>query len=444
VSSRALFERAGLLWVLLLLNACGGGNDGGSEAPTPDERTNIILIIADDLGYADLGVQGSTDVLSPHIDSLAADGVRFTSGYVSSPVCSPTRAGLMTGRYQQQFGHELSPPSPPPAGFGLPLEEITFAEKLRAAGYATGLVGKWHLGSEAQFHPISRGFDEFFGFLGGSHSYVDWSANPIDPILRDFEPVIESTYLTEAFTREGVSFVQRHQDEPFFLCLSYSAVHRPLETPPQRYMDRFPDITDPKRQIFLAMLAAMDDGVGAALDAVRAAGVEQRTLVIFHSDNGGLTSLNTSLNTPLRGEKEQLWEGGIRVPFLVRWNGRLPAGLVYDWPVMQLDLFTTALAAAGVAPPDDRTIDGVNLIPYLDGTNPGEPHEALYWRSGSLSAARKGNWKIVKDGQNASQLFDLAGDIGETNDLAHSQPDVVSELEAELAAWQTELVPPLW
>ena len=444
MSSRPIVLRIGLLWVLLLLHACGGGNGGGSGPPAPDERTNIILIIADDLGYADLGVQGSPDVLSPHIDSLAAEGVRFTSGYVSSPECSPTRAGLMTGRYQQRFGHEFNPPRPPPAGFGLPLEEITLAEKLKAAGYATGLVGKWHLGSEAHFHPLNRGFDEFFGFLGGSHSYADWSSDPADPILRDFEPVVESTYLTEAFTREAVSFVQRHKDGPFFLSLTYNAVHRPLETPPRRYMDRFPDVSDPKRKKFLAMLAAMDDGVGAVLDAVQAAGVGQRTLVIFHSDNGGPTSLNTSLNTPLRGEKEQLWEGGIRVPFIVRWNGRLPAGLVYDRPVAQLDLFTTALAAAGVAPPDDRTIDGVNLIPYLDGTNPGEPHAALYWRSGSLSAARNGNWKLVNDGQNPSQLFDLAGDIGETTDLASSQPDVVSELEAELAAWQAELVPALW
>jgi arylsulfatase A-like enzyme len=443
VSSRPIVPRTGLLWVLLLLHACGGGNGGGSGPPAPEERTNIILIIADDLGYADLGVQGSPDVLSPHVDSLAAGGVRFTSGYVSSPECSPTRAGLMTGRYQQRFGHEFNPPRPP-AGFGLPLAEITLAETFKAAGYATGLVGKWHLGSEAHFHPLNRGFDEFFGFLGGSHSYQDWSSDPADPVVRDFVPVVETTYLTDAFTREAVSFVRRHKNEPFFLSLTYNAVHRPLETPPRRYMDRFADVADLKRKKFLAMLAAMDDGVGAVLDAVQAAGAGQKTLVIFHSDNGGPTSLNTSLNTPLRGEKEQLWEGGIRVPFIVRWDGRLPAGLVDDRPVVQLDLFTTALAAAGVAPPDDRTIDGVNLIPYLDGTNPGEPHATLYWRSGSLSAARKGNWKLVNDGQNPSQLFDLAGDIGETTNLAHSRPEVVSELEAELSTWQAELVPALW
>ncbi len=423
--------RRALVVFLFLLHAC-------REAP--DERPNIVLIIADDLGYADLGVQGSLDVLSPHIDSLAANGARFTSGYVSSPVCSPTRAGLMTGRYQQRFGHETNPPRPAPPGVGLPLEEVTIADKLKAAGYATGLVGKWHLGTEMPFHPLNRGFDEFFGFLSDQHSYIDWSSDTTDPILRDFDPVFETSYLTEALTRKAVAFVQRHKGGPFFLCLTYNAVHSPMETPPQQYMDRFSGVTDPKRRTFLAMLAAMDDGVGDVLGALRAAGVEEETLVILHSDNGG----RTSVNTPLRGEKSQLWEGGIRVPFLVQWKGRVPAGLVYDNPVMQLDIFTTALAAAGVEPPSDRAIDGVNLIPYLDGTDPGAPHAALFWRSGNPSAARKGDWKLFEDGVNPPQLFDLAEDIGETKDLASLRPDIVSELEADLAAWEAQLVPPLW
>ena len=430
--------------ILLLLQACGGGNDGGGESADPAERPNIVLIVADDLGYADLGIQGSPDVLTPHIDSLAANGVRFTSGYVSSPVCSPTRAGLMTGRFQQRFGHEVNPPSPAHPGFGLPLGEITMAEKLGASGYATALVGKWHLGNEPHFHPLNRGFDEFFGFLGGSHSYVDWSADISDPILRDFDPVVESGYLTDALTREAVSFIRRHKEVPFFLSLTYNAVHRPLETPPQQYMERFPGVSDPKRKKFLAMLAAMDDGVGAVMGAIRAAGLENTTLLVFLADNGGLTSLNTSLNTPLRGEKEQLWEGGIRVPFIMRWKGRVPAGLVFDAPVVQLDLFATALAAAGVAQPSDRVIDGVNLIPHLDGTDPRMPHAALFWRFGSLSAARKGNWKLLRDGTNPPQLFDLTEDIGETTDLASARPEIVSELEADLAVWSEQLVPALW
>ena len=432
--------RTGLLLLLFLHQSCGGG-EGQSQGPQPP---NIVLIVADDLGYADLGVQGSADVLSPRIDSLANEGVRFTSGYVSSPVCSPTRAGLMTGRYPQRFGHELNPPRPPPPGFGLPLGEITIAQALEAAGYATGLVGKWHLGSEAPFHPLSRGFDEFFGFLGGSRSYRDWSADGGDPVLRGFEPVVEGTYLTDAFSREAVSFVERHADEPFFLYLAFNAVHRPLETPPRRYLDRFTDVTDPKRRKFLAMLAAMDDGVGAVIDALQAAGIARRTVVIFLSDNGGETSLNTSRNTPFRGGKEDLWEGGIRVPYIVRWPGRVPAGLAYDSPVSQLDIFATALAAAGATLPGDRTIDGVDLVPYLDGTVSGTPHATLFWRYGSLAAARNGNWKLVKDGANPSQLFDLAADIGETTDLAAFRPEVVAGVEADLAAWKAELAPPLW
>jgi arylsulfatase A-like enzyme len=432
------------LCFLLLLQACRGGSVESREPDTPDERPNVVLIVADDLGYADLGVQGSPDVLSPNIDSLAASGVRFTDGYVSAPDCSPTRAALMTGRYQQRFGHERSPRRPSPPGVGLPLEETTLADRFRTAGYVTGLVGKWHLGADPEFHPLNRGFDEFFGFLWGKHSYVDWSSDPTDPILRGFDPVVENTYLTDAFTREAVSFIKRRKGGPFFLYLAYNAVHEPMEKPPQRYMERFPGVSDPQRKIFLAMLAAMDDGVGDVLSALRAAGVEDRTLVIFLSDNGGPTSVNSSLNAPFRGEKAELWEGGIRVPFLLQWKGRIPAGLLYDHPVMQFDIFTTALAAAGVAPPGDRAIDAVNLLPFLDGTDPTVPHEELFWRYGTPSAVRKGNWKLLRSGGKPPQLFDIAEDVGETTDLASSRPDVVSELDADLAAWKGELVTPRW
>ena len=429
-----------LLPFLLALQSCGGG--GGSAAPIPpDVPTNIVIIVADDLGYADLGVQGSPDVLTPGIDSLAADGARLTNAYVSSPVCSPTRAGLLTGRYPQRFGLEFNPPNPSPPEFGLPRGETTLAEELKGAGYVTGLVGKWHLGTEAEFHPLNRGFDEFFGFLGGSHSYRDWSSGD-DPVLRGFEPVEDGAYLTDAFGREAVSFIRRHADEPFFLYLSYSAVHRPMEKPPRKYMDRFPDVADPLRRKLLAMLSAMDDGIGAVLDEIDAAGLGQSTLVIFLSDNGAPTDLNGSLNTPLRGGKEELFEGGIRVPFIVRWDGRVPAGVEFDLPVIQLDVYSTALAAAGIEGPADREIDGVDLIPHLDGTNAGPPHAALFWRYGEPSAVRKGDWKLLSSGAGPSQLFDLADDIGETADLAASMPEVVSELEAELAGWQAQLPPP--
>ena len=429
-----------LLPLLLALQSCGG--DGGGAAPVPpDVPTNIVIIVADDLGYADLGVQGSADVLTPRIDSLAAAGARLTNAYVSSPVCSPTRAGLLTGRYPQRFGLEFNPPNPSPPEFGLPLAETTLAEELKDAGYVTGLVGKWHLGTESGFHPLNRGFDEFFGFLGGSHSYRDWSSGD-DPVLRGFEPVADGAYLTDAFSREAVSFIRRHAAEPFFLYLGYSAVHRPMEKPPRKYMDRFPDVADPLRRKLLAMLSAMDDGVGAVLDEIDAAGLGRSTLVIFLSDNGAPTDLNGSLNTPLRGGKEDLLEGGVRVPFIVRWEGRIPAGLEYGNPVIQLDIFPTALAAAGIADPAAGEIDGINLIPRLDGTGAGPPHATLFWRYGQPSAVRKGDWKLLSSGTGVPQLFDLAQDIGETTDLALSRPEIVSELEAELSDWQAQLPPP--
>jgi arylsulfatase A-like enzyme len=430
-----------LLPFLLALQSCGGGHGGGAVPAPPDRRTNIVVIVADDLGYADLGIQGSPEVLTPHLDALAAAGARLTNAYVSAPICSPTRAGLMTGRYPQRFGLEFNPPSPAPPEFGLPLGETTLAEELRGAGYVTGLVGKWHLGIEAEFHPLNRGFDEFFGFLGGNHSYRDWSFND-DPVLRGFEPAPDGAYLTDAFSREAVSFIRRHADVPFFLYLSYNAVHRPMEKPPQHYLDRFPDVSDPRRQKLLAMLAAMDDGIGAVLDEIDAAGLGSSTLVVFLSDNGAPTELNRSLNTPLRGGKEELFEGGIRVPFIVRWDGRIPAGLEYGDPVIQLDVLPTALAAAGIAAPVDREIDGVNLVPHLDGTGAGEPHAVLFWRYGEPSAVRRGDWKLLSPGTGPAQLFDLANDIGETTDLAASRPEVVAELEAELADWQAQLQPP--
>jgi arylsulfatase A-like enzyme len=437
-------QQGSLSWLfpfLLALQSCGGGDGGGAAPAPPDNRTNIVLIVADDLGYADLGFQGSPDVLTPYLDSLAAAGAHLTDAYVSSPVCSPSRAGLLTGRYPQRFGLEFNPPSPSPPEFGLPPEETTLAEELKGAGYFTGMVGKWHLGTAAEFHPLNRGFDEFFGFLGGSHSYVDWSSGD-NPILRGFEQVDGGAYLTDAFSREAVSFIRRHADMPFFLYLSYSAVHRPMEEPPQKYMVRFPDVADPRRRKLLAKLAAMDDGIGDVLDEIDAAGLGQSTLVIFLSDNGAPTDLNGSLNTPLRGGKEELFEGGIRVPFIVRWDGHVPAGLEFRDPVIQLDVFPTALAAAGISTPVARKIDGVNLIPHLDGTHAELPHSALFWRFGEASALRKGDWKLVSSGAKPSQLFDLAGDIGETTDLASSRPEIVSELEADLAEWQSQLPPP--
>lgn len=411
----------------------------------PAGRPNVVVIVADDLGYMDLGVQGCQDVPTPNIDSIARGGVRFTDGYVSCPVCSPTRAGLITGRYQQRFGHEFNPGPAALAddAFGLPLTETTLANRLKSLGYATGMVGKWHLGYRPELHPLKRGFDEFFGFLGGAHSYVNALADKTNPILRGAQPVDEKEYLTDAFTREALAFLNRRRKEPFFLYLTYNAVHGPME-PAEKYTSRFPKIADPRRRIFAGMLTALDEGVGAVLKTLRENRLLDNTLIFFISDNGGPTPGNTSRNDPLRGFKGQVLEGGIRVPFMMQWNARIPAGVVYGRPVIALDIVPTAVAAAGGQIPAEAALDGVNLLPYLTGKNAGAPHEALYWRFGQPAAIRRGDFKLVRQESEAWQLYNLAEDIGETRDLAAANPAKVKELQAAWEAWNAQLIAPRW
>jgi arylsulfatase A-like enzyme len=424
-------------------------------------KPNILLIIADDLGWGELGVQGfAKDIPTPHIDALAKGGVRFTSGYVSGPYCSPTRAGLLTGRYQQRFGHEFNPgPNPSPeAKFGLPLSEKTLADRLKPAGYTTGWFGKSHLGNDPDFHPQRRGFDAFFGFLGGAHTYLAVGGGGArNSILRGTEPVKEIDYTTDAFAREAVAFIEQKKSEPWFVYLPFNAVHGPLEAT-EKYLARFKDIADPKRKKFAAMLSALDDAVGSVVGKVRETGQEENTLIFFISDNGGPTPSITSGNGPLRGFKAQTWEGGIRVPWIVNWKGRIPAGKVDDRPVIQLDVFPTVLAAAAVDIPADAKIDGVNLLPYLTGEKAGNPHDALYWRFGSQIAVRKGEWKLVKaPGAGAEQgrtaetattegahLYNVSKDIGEQTNLADKEPEKVKELAAAWDQWNRDNVPARW
>ncbi len=410
------------------------------EAPAGTRRPNIIVIVSDDHGYGDVGCYGCKDIPTPNLDSLAREGVRFTDGHVSCPVCSPTRAGLMTGRYQQRFGHEMNPGALPQ--HGLPLSEITLANLLKSAGYATGLVGKWHLGGAPEFHPQKRGFDEFFGFLGGAHSYLNLPTTAPNPIYRGTEPVQEKEYLTDAFAREAVAFIERHKSRPFLLCLTFNAVHAPLEAT-QKYLDRFSSIGDQRRRTYAAMLSAMDDGIGAVVRKLKEAGLEKDTLIFFHSDNGGPPG-NGSSNGPLRGFKATVFEGGVRVPFLVKWPGRIPAGVVYRHPVISLDVLPTALAAAGGNLPKDRPIDGVNVLPHLTGEKASPPHDVLFWRMRGNRAVRKGDWKLVQVQIAPPQLFDLSTDIGEANDLAGQKPEVLKELSDALARWESQMVEPLW
>jgi arylsulfatase A-like enzyme len=430
-----------------------------AQEPTGQSRPNVVILIADDLGYHDQGFQGCTDVPTPHLNALAESGVRFTNGYVSGPYCSPTRAGLMTGRYQQRFGHEWNPG----ASNGLPLTETTIANRMKSAGYATGLVGKWHLGASPEQQPQKRGFDEFFGFLGGAHPYTPGLGAPI---YRGTEVVQESQYLTDAIGRESAAFIDRHKAEPFFLAVTFNAVHTPMQGTDDR-LAKFSGITDPQRRTYAAMLSALDDAVGTILGQLKTSGVDDNTLVVYFSDNGGptmkYTSINGADNSPLRGSKRTTLEGGVRVPFLLRWPAKLgsKAGTTDDRPIIQLDILPTALAAAGQSIDPAWHLDGVNLLPYLTGENTGRPHDTLYWRMGPQRAIRQGDWKLVQYDVTADpdtvsptrqpypdvtkpRLYNLATDIGETHDVASENPQLVAQLEAAYAAWNAQLVAPLW
>ncbi len=439
---------AGLLLYHATAKSSAAGQQPNKNAPTvaTARKPNIILIVADDLGYADLGVQGCQDIPTPNVDSIARGGVRFTNGYVSCPVCSPTRAGLMTGRYQQRFGHEFNPGPAAQASqnFGLPLTETTIAERLKALGYVTGMFGKWHLGYRPELLPTKRGFDEFFGFPGGAHSYVNATERPANPILRGTERVTDMTYTTDEFAREAVSFIEHHRREPFFVYLPFNAVHAPLEAI-EKYRARFTAIGDPKRRTYAAMLSALDDGVGSVLNKLRELKLEENTLVFFISDNGGPTPQTTSSNLPLRGYKAQVLEGGIRIPFMIQWKGHLPVGKVYELPVIALDLHPTALAAAGSKLTAEARLDGVNLLPFLMGEKKGAPHEKLFWRFGEAFAVRVGDWKLVKDRSDALvRLYNLAEDIGEKNDLSAQRAQKVRELQTIWEQWNALLSKPRW
>ena len=431
------------------------------NAAAQARKPNVLIIVADDMGYGDIGVHGSRDIPTPNIDAIAAGGTRFTNAYVSGPYCSPTRAGLMTGRYPQRFGHEFNVGvGPQNVDNGLPLTERTMADRLKAAGYRTALFGKWHLGSSERFHPMSRGFDEFFGFLGGEHSYLEPLPTGFNPLLDGRNPVQETPYLTDAFADHAVEFIKRNASNPFFLYLAFNAVHTPMHAT-DKYLARFANIADEQRRTYAAMLSAMDDGIGKTIAALRAANLEENTLIFFFSDNGGPTmagtTINGSRNTPLRGSKRQTWEGGIRVPFFIRWKGHLPEGKTDARPIIQLDVLPTAMAAAGVTPQSDWQLDGVNLIPFLTGSATGSPHDALYWRLGDNMAIRMGDWKLVKtqDGPlgddpavlsdlSGAGLYNLANDIGESRNLAASQPEKVRELAAAWQKWNRQLAKPLW
>jgi arylsulfatase A-like enzyme len=418
-------------------------------------KPNIVLLLADDLGYGELGCQGNAEIPTPHIDSIAQRGVRFTNGYVTAPYCCPSRAGILTGRYQTRFGCELNPVGKQNLlpGVGLPESEKTMAAYLKEAGYRTGLIGKWHLGGTEKYHPLTRGFDEFYGFLHEGHFYqprdnakivsrLRKNEPPYDdenPVMRGREAIVEPEYFTRALAREACGFIDRSANRPFFLYLPFNAVHSPMQAEP-RDLDRFAHIADPHRRIFAAMLSVLDEAVGRVLAKLRETKLERDTMVVFLSDNGGPTAELTSSNKPLRAGKGQLYEGGIRVPFLMRYPAGLRAGRVENAPVTSLDLMPTFLRLAGVGKALANPLDGMDLMGL-------RRERTLYWRYGGSGALRMGDWKVVRQNRPRQEgatweLFDLAKDPTESRDLAQEQPGRAKLLVERWTALDGEMSEP--
>jgi arylsulfatase A-like enzyme len=460
------------------LSAAGLAGAGCAYA-VPENRPNIIVILTDDWGYGDLGANGAlADVLTPNLDRLAKSGVLFTDGYCTAPQCSPSRAGLMTGRYQQRFGFDSIIDGP------LPLEEVTIAERLKAAGYATGMVGKWHLEPNPvtvrwandkhpelerfangqvkipeeiirQYMPGKQGFSDFY--TGEMLRY--WANYSLDG--RDLyplgEPVNHSQFRVLTQTSAALAFLERNKKSPFFLYVGYFSPHVPLEAP-EEFAKRFPGKMPERRRAGLALMSAVDDGVGQMVAWLEKEGLRENTLIVFSSDNGAPLGAmqgdpmqdvlpvgkagpawDGSRNDPLRGEKGMLSEGGIRIPLIAAWPKVFPPGQIYSHPINLLDITVTANAAAGL--PDDPIFDGVNLIPYLTGEKTGAPQRDLFWKFWNQAAVRSGDWKFIQIGRDISLLFNLKNDKEENNNVIGQYPEVAAELKRKLEKWAADVQP---
>lgn len=429
----------------------------GSHAQEKRTSPNLILILADDLGYADVGFNGCKDIPTPNIDRIAQNGVRFTNGYVTFSVSGPSRAGIMTGRYQDRFGYSRNPLfTPNDPQMGLPLSEETLADVLKKADYKSQAIGKWHLGAHETLHPLNRGFDDFYGFLGGGHQYFPENftlndsydaKNEYDSykikLLRNNEHVEEKEYLTDALSREAVSYIEKNKNRPFFIYLAYNAPHSPLQAT-QKYLDRFKHIQEGKRKTYAAMVSAVDDGVGLVLSKLEELNLLDNTIVVFISDNGGPEKDNGSDNGMLRGQKSDLFEGGIRVPFAMQWPAKIKAGMVYDYPVISLDIFATMVEQTIIPINPKNKLDGVNLIPFLEGTKNKAPHEFLFWRKFDAKnyAVRNGNEKLILKTGAEEMLFDLEKDIQEQKNLCTEEKATTKRLTKTYRKWESELVNP--
>jgi len=421
-------------------------------------KPNLIVIMTDDMGYADVGFNGCKDIPTPNIDIIANEGLKFNEGYVSFPVCGPSRAGFLTGRYQDRFGFTTNPsidPKNPTAG--LPVEEETIAQVLKKADYNNAIIGKWHMGTNPVFHPLERGFDYFYGFLSGGHNYYPDQLTYNDlsdvtskwgwyrtKIIENRTKVETDDYLTDELSDAAVRYIhkQADNDQHFMLYLAYNAPHTPLQAT-EKYLSRFPNIKKKKRKTYAAMVSAVDDGVGRVLETLRQKGLDQNTMVVFLSDNGGAHN-NASDNGPLRGLKGDLFEGGVRVPFAIRWKGVIPEGKTYKKPVSSLDIMATIVAQTAVEISTERPLDGVNLIPFLTGENPGTPHDMLFWRKWEQNAMaiRSGNYKLVANrnqDQNSAALYDLSVDGAESANIKSEKKKVSNKLKKEWKKWDSQM-----
>lgn len=414
-----------------------------------NEKPNFIIILADDLGFGDLSMNGSKQIRTPNIDALAETGVRFSQAYVSSAVCSPSRAGLITGKNQVEFGHDNNL-SQVQKGFdkefnGMPISEKTIATRLKGLGYTTGLIGKWHLGVEGAFHPIKRGFDEFWGYTAGGHDYFESKPDGkgyMAPIESNFKTPQKITYITDDKGDECVDFISRHSDEPFFLFASFNAPHTPMQAL-DKDLDLYKDIKNKRRRTYAAMVHRLDINVGKIVERLKKEKLSENTVVIFLSDNGGPAQYNSSCNAPFNGQKGILLDGGIHVPFVMNWPTHLPEGKVYDNPISSLDIAPTFYELAGGVR-SEKQFSGVNLIPYLSENSVEVPHENLMWKFTISAAIREGNWKLIRIPDSFPMLFDLSTDVSEQNDLALEQPEVAKRLLKKLGYWDVRLPHPVF
>ncbi len=413
-----------------------------ADASGQSEQPNFVIILADDLGYGDVGFTGSTQISTPHIDALAADGVIFEQGYVSAPVCGPSRAGLMTGRNQVNFGFDNNPNRSLPQFnedyLGLPVDETTIADRLGELGYVNGLVGKWHLGDRPHFRPTRRGFDEIWTYPVGGHDYFESEPDGegyLSPLESNYKTPDPISYLTDDTGNESVDFIRRHRDRPFFLYASFNAPHGPLQAT-EEDLALYAHLPDILRRTYAAMIHRLDVNVGKIVSELKTQGLYDNTVIVFLSDNGGpIGNDNARLNAPLRGSKGILLEGGIRVPFTMTWPREIKGATSYAQPVSALDLVPTFVALAGGQTKPEDKLDGVNILPYVQGSEPGRPHDGMKWRFTISAGIREGDWKLIRLPDRLPMLYNLGDDIAELNDVADQNRDRVVRMLKTLGDW---------